>query len=75
MVLSLSELIPHCQKSDHGWCLNHILHLAAIQIVNPFNAKPDQLDWALAEAMHELEAAGNDLTSVGSTEEGEETEE
>ena len=75
MALLLSELITCFKQSDRGWSLNHILHLTEIQIVNPFDVKSNQLDWALTEAMRELETVGDDLTSMGNTEDGDEAEE
>jgi len=72
MATTLSQLITHFEQADRGHCLNHVLHLAVLQIINPFDAKPGQLDWALAEAAHKLEMVGKDLTSLGEVDNEEE---
>jgi len=67
MAVSLSELLEHFDQTDRGRCVDHVLHLSALRILNPFDAKPGQLERALADAAHELDAAGEDLTSIADT--------
>lgn len=50
----------------------HILHLAAMCIIGPFDAKPGQLKQALEAAARKLEAVGADLPLMGNEEEEEE---
>jgi len=69
MAQVMSELLFQFETTDRGRCLNHVLHLSAMRILNPFDAKPGQLDRALAEAMRELDTVSDDLTSLGDAEE------
>jgi len=72
MATMLSQLINHFKQADRGRCLNHVLHLAALRIINPFEAKPGQLDRALAEMARKLEVIGEDLTSLRDADDDEE---
>jgi len=65
MAVTLSELISHFNHTDWGRCVLHILHRVTLRIMGPFDARPEQLEHALAEALNELDSAGDDLTSVG----------
>ena len=67
MAVSLSELLVDFDRTDRGRCVDHVLHLSALHILNPFDAKPGQLERALADAARELDAAGEDLTSIADT--------
>lgn len=75
MAAFLSELIPHFEPTDRGRCLLHVLHLAGMRILSPFDARPGQLGQALAEAARELERAADNLTSLGDEDGEEETTE
>ena len=75
MAAFLSELVTHFEPSDHGQCLLHVLHLAGMRILQPFDTKPGQLEQALAEALRELEATGDDLTSLGNVDDEDKTTE
>ena len=55
MAQLLSELVEHFETTDRGCCLNHVLHLSAMRILNPFDAKPGQLEWALVDVMRRLD--------------------
>lgn len=72
MAVMLAQLINHLEQTDRGRCLNHVLHLAVLHIINPFDAKPGQLDQAPAEATRELDIVSNELTSVGDPDDEEE---
>jgi len=65
MAGTLAQLVKQFNQTDRGWCLNHVLHLVALQIINPLDVKPGQLDRALVEAMRKLAVASNELKSVG----------
>ena len=65
MTTSLAELLDDFNPTDQERCLNHVLHLNTIRIINPFDVKPWHLDHALADAARKHEAISNDLTSLG----------
>ena len=75
MTTSLAELLDDFNPTDQERCLNHVLHLDTIRIINPFDAKPGHLDHALADVTHKLEAIGNGLTSLGDMDEEDEARE
>ena len=72
MAATLSKLVDHFVREDRGRCIDHIVHLCAIRIINPFDAQPEQLERALVEAAYELEGVGEDLTSLGDGDDEEE---
>jgi len=72
MAATLSELVDQFVREDRGRCIDHIVHLCAIRIINPFDAQPEQLERALVDAAYELQGVREDLTSLGDADEDEE---
>ena len=72
MAATLSELVDQFVREDRGWCIDHIVHLCAIRIINPFDAQPEQLERALVDAAYELQGVREDLTSLGDADKDEE---